>query len=60
MHAVETNNADMVHFLIEVKVCVGGEGKIVIQLSLICLVFSFQLINCIMSLLLFWNLQIFF
>lgn len=44
MHAVESNNADMVHFLIEVmRVC--GERMVVSQLYLISLVFPLQLAN---------------
>ena len=39
MHAVETGNADMVHFLIEVGECVGTQGRLVTQLSLIFMLF---------------------
>lgn len=49
MHAVESNNADMVHFLIEVmRVC--DVKMVVSQLYLISLGFSSQLINYTQSL----------
>lgn len=49
MHAVESNNTDMVHFLIEVMMVCGqggsSGGRVVTQLSLISLGFLFPAYN---------------